>query len=72
MIPTTNSSDPAIPLIECEEIAREIFGLLDMNKDKSLDDEDLRSAELGTNGEAMTKLAFSIMERYQVREWLGS
>ena len=57
---------------ECEEIAREIFGLLDMNKDGSLDDEDLRSAELGTNGEAMTKLATAIMERYQVRRWLGS
>ena len=51
---------------ECEEIAREIFHLLDMNKDGALDDEDLRSAELGTNGDAMTKLASAIIERYQV------
>ena len=53
---------------ECEGIAKEIFDLLDMNKDGALNDEDLRSAELGTNGDAMTKLADAILERYQVRE----
>ena len=37
-----------------------------MNKDGALDEEDLRSAELGTNGDAMTKLASAIIERYQV------
>ena len=42
-----------------------------MNKDKALNDEDLRSAELGTNGDAMTKLADAILERYQVREYTG-
>lgn len=56
---------------ECEGIAKEIFDLLDMNKDKALNDEDLRSAELGTNGDAMTKLADAILERYQVRECTG-
>ena len=57
---------------ECEGIAKEIFDLLDMNKDKVLNDEDLRSAELGTNGDAMTKLADAILERYQVRERTGA
>ena len=56
-------------IAECEGIAKEIFSLLDMNEDGTLNDEDLRSAELGTNGEAMTKLANGIMERYQVRRW---
>ena len=41
---TNSFCDPAKPLTECEDIAREIFSLLDMNKDKSLDDEDLRDA----------------------------
>ena len=52
---------------ECEGIAKEIFSLLDMNEDGALDDEDLRSAELGTNGEAITNMANAIMERWQVR-----
>ena len=52
-------------IIECEEIAAEIFALLDLNKDGALNDEDLRGAEFGLDDEAVTKLASGVFQRWQ-------